>query len=64
MITVERDTKGIPCSECDGYAKQILATEEEEAKFGCGRKGCCLCVFWCLVCNHRSLTFIEAPEME
>lgn len=60
---LERGTSGIPCT-CNGYAERVDCTDEEDRKYGCGRKRCCAVAFVCRVCGKRLVGSYEAPEME
>lgn len=49
---------------CGGYADRVACTEDERAKFNCGRWGCCSRAFVCRACGNRIVGMAEAPEMD
>ena len=59
--SVPGGAEGIPCL-CGGYAKQTEVTEEEDKKYGCGRRNCCSVAFCCMLCGNRLVGSSEAPE--
>jgi hypothetical protein len=61
---LDRDDWEIPC-ECWGAATAVPCTDEEQAKFGCGRPcDCCSVAFECDKCGTRWVGRRPAPEME
>lgn len=63
-----RDTDGIKCPACGGYADLVISTEAECAEYTCGRDRpgheCCTASFVCSACGARSVGKRAAPEME
>lgn len=59
----ERFVKKSICS-CGGDVYEVETVSEEEVKYGCGRKGCCIRAFQCKKCNVRFLLKIDAPEID
>jgi len=63
--SIPRDTIGIECPNCHGYAKRVNCTTEENKQYGCGsRFECCSRAFVCVLCNSRFVGTAESPEME
>lgn len=66
-INIERETEAIEC-ECGGYCERVDCTEEECAKYGCGRDSpggeCCARAFVCKVCGKRYAASAPAPDMD
>jgi hypothetical protein len=58
-----RDVESIHCS-CGGNAEEVVPNEEEEKKYGCGSKWCCVTAFECEKCHTRFTVALNAPEME
>jgi hypothetical protein len=64
---IERETKAIPCPECNGYCDEITIitmSKEEIKQYDCG-KGyqCCSKAFECRHCHSRIIAKFEAPEI-
>ena len=61
---IEREAKGIPCHECQGYADRVDCTPEELDDFNCDVSyECCARAFVCRVCLKRIVGKAESPEM-
>lgn len=61
---IAQQEKGIACT-CGGYAEIVPCTDEERAKYGCGRNyDCCSRAFVCRLCGTRYAGSTSAPEME
>lgn len=58
-----RGSTAAPCA-CGGFADAVETTDDEEDKYGCGRRGCCCSAFKCRVCGKRLIAWFPAPEME
>ena len=58
---VPRGTSVVPCT-CGGYAKETNVTDEEDKKYGCGRRNCCSVAFCCILCGNRLVGSSEAPS--
>lgn len=64
-VELSRDDEGIRCPACKkGYAESVEPTDEEEAKYGCGRPGCCSRAFVCAACGVRTAARAPAPDMD
>ena len=50
------------CS-CGGRVESAETTDEEEEKYGCGRRGCCVMTYQCKGCETRFIFELNAPEM-
>lgn len=61
---IERDTQGIRCEACGGYAESMQPSDDEDAQFGCGSRRCCSRAFVCGLCGTRWVGRAPAPEME
>ena len=51
------------CS-CGGKFHEVDPTDEEEKKYGCSCKGCCVEAIQCDKCNTRITLALNAPEDE
>jgi hypothetical protein len=63
---LNRNTKGVACPKCNGYAEEVESTEEEiHSDLNCGRSWACCCrAFVCRICKTRIVGSAESPEME
>jgi len=65
MDSVERHITAVKCPDCGGYAEQVDCTEAEINSQSCGRgHECCIRAFVCCLCARRTVTSVDAPEME
>jgi hypothetical protein len=63
FIFKNRDVENAFCS-CGGKFHSVEPTEQEEKKYGCSSKKCCVAAIQCDKCNTRVTFELCAPEME
>ena len=56
-----KDINKIICS-CGGEAERKKTSKEEESKYGCNRKECCVNAYECNKCKVRWTFTFDAPE--
>jgi hypothetical protein len=70
--SLPRETKAIPCPDCNGYCDKVSCTDDEILNQSCSigypiksrkKYECCIAAFVCRCCKLRITADLEAPEM-